>query len=205
MEEINIFEEMTIYLYRMNRASSTSGRYINGQKALKLYNKYPEIRERWDYRPNENWCYRFVAKNLPSITEKDEEYSFMNSEESFSGLYWVGCIGYDPIEKRPIYTGKIGRASNIAKRMKNYCTHNPMFWHNNCSLPVKGDKAIQNAESNAHIFLDYLSIRKSPNTAEWYEFSEDTYFKLCAILQDVGMFHKFANGDTSVLNYFKMD
>lgn len=203
MKEITIIEEMNLYVHRINLASSTSGRYSNGQKALKLYNEYAEIRDLWEYHPGRNWCDRFVLKDTPAQTEKDEEYSFMNSEEDFSGLYWVGCIGYDPIEKRPIYTGKIGRASDISKRMKNYCTHNPMFWHNNCSLPIRGDKAIQYAEHNAHLFLEYLSLRKSPNTAEWYEFSEDVYFKLCSILQDVRMFNKFANGDTSILSFFK--
>ena len=190
---MEILEEMEYRVNKIQNASSSGMARYHANKAEELYNRYTIIKKNYNYNPLAHyWKDVFTLKEITEIPCEDEheKRQYMQSEEHFQGLYWVGCVGFDPIKKLPIPNGKIGLASDVSKRMKNYCTHNPMVWHNDCSLKVEGDYAtLCEMERTAHKFLEKVATRLCPNTAEWYEFSETIYLALCECLQNENFFY----------------
>lgn len=119
-----------------------------------------------------------------------ETHSFMRGDnEHFAGVYFVGDSSYNPLTRNPEFHVKVGEADDVAKRMKNYCTHNPSVWHNGCALDMsKNPRMISFAENNAHKFIESLAMRRSPNTGEWYNVTEEIYMALCEAFQSKHFF-----------------
>ena len=195
---MEMIHELEYRIDCIRKANTTASRRYHAELAIELMEKYPELNEYYEYCPERaRWENRFVKREIAHISipnfEADTEYNFMNSDEHFSGLYWNGCVGYNPIVENPIFNGKVGRATDIAKRMNQYCTHNPMFWHNGCSLRIDDPQRLRFAEASAHEFLSKVAIRLCPNTAEWYEFDRRTYMALCAAFQNPQFFAAVAD------------
>ena len=111
-------------------------------------------------------------------------------QEHFAGLYIVGDIKYDPHYGK-LFLMKCGGSNDIEKRMKQYATHNPMFFHDNTSLPCND---WQLKEKTVQHFLERVSIGVPPVSDEWYILPEATYFKLCELFQDKMFFASVASG-----------
>lgn len=111
-------------------------------------------------------------------------------EEYFAGLYIVGDIKYDPTYGK-VFLIKCGGSNNVGARMKEYTTHNPMFFHDYTSLPCNDwrvkEKIVQN-------FLNRVSIGRPPVSREWFIVTEETYFKLCELFKDKMFFSSIASG-----------
>lgn len=111
-------------------------------------------------------------------------------QEHFAGLYIVGDIKYDPTYGK-IFLMKCGGSSDVEKRMKQYATHNPMFFHDGTSLPCY-DWSIK--EKTVQKFLAQVSIGVPPVSDEWYILPEETYFRLCELFKDKIFFNSVASG-----------
>lgn len=123
--------------------------------------------------------------------EYDPDRNWQYSRTANSGLYFIGNIEYNPTLQKPIYWVKIGSAENIQKRMAAYRSHNPSYWHNNCVFTVASDALRRPYEKMAHRQLKACSIGNHPNATEWFEVTEESYFKLCYILQTEEGFKNF--------------
>lgn len=107
------------------------------------------------------------------------------------GLYFVGMIGMNP-DGNPYYLAKVGRSSNIKKRIAGYASMNPMIYHNNMYI-TDYDRNID-GEHNCHMYLASRAYAVAQNTEEWFYVDEATYFDLCNIFADKEMFTAIAEG-----------
>ena len=108
----------------------------------------------------------------------------------FPGLYFIGDIKYDPLYGKMFYV-KIGSSSNVGKRLKQYRTYNPAFYHDCCSLRIARYKK---AETYCHNYL-YSRCKFMPvYTAEWFIVDEETYWDLCRIFSNDETFRAIAEG-----------
>ena len=111
--------------------------------------------------------------------------------DEFSGIYFIGDIKYDPLYGKMFYV-KIGSSSNVGKRLKQYRTYNPAFYHDCCALACK---RYERAET---ICQNYLSMKCKfvpYYTSEWYIVDEETYWELCKSFSNKESFCKIANGE----------
>ena len=114
-----------------------------------------------------------------------------NGYGSFPGIYFIGDIKYDPLYGKMFYV-KIGSSKDVGKRLKQYRTYNPAFYHDCCSLTCR---KYENAE---RICQNYLSMRSKFTpiyTSEWYIVDEETYWDLCEKFSNEESFRKIAEGD----------
>ena len=91
------------------------------------------------------------------------------------GLYLVGSTFFNPHTKEEFYWIKVGKSTNIAKRMKNYATHNPMLWKQSfyyCETKEEMDRK----EHYCHKMLENVDLA---HTTEWFQVSRETYLEIC--------------------------
>lgn len=196
--------------YRINKIAtsySASNKKYHYNKILELFDEYPELNKYYILDDN-NYYYdqRIKRRNFEDIkelrTEKNNnningrcgytpKYTWQLSDENFSGLYFIGEIGYNPIINQKFFMVKIGQTENIKKRMAQYRTHNPNFWHENCSLKIDTWQDREYYETLAHKALNNICIKKCPNADEWFIVSEKIYFELCEACSCETSFYEF--------------
>lgn len=91
-----------------------------------------------------------------------------------SGLYFIGETHFNPITDQKYYCVKIGRASNIANRMKQYNTHNPMLWRIDYAIDE------ENFEAYYQSMLTHVALARCSHNAEWFFVDKVTYLEMCA-------------------------
>jgi hypothetical protein len=129
-------------------------------------------------------------KFIPHIKNGVFRQSYMSDYENFSGVYFIGDIKYDPLYGKMFYV-KVGSSKNIGKRMKQYRTYNPAFFHHMCSLPTK---YYHTAEDYCQNYLQ-SKIKFVPKyTAEWWIVDEETYWQMCKDFSNEETFSKIAKG-----------
>ena len=114
------------------------------------------------------------------------------TSDGCDGLYFVSMIGMSP-EGQAYYLVKVGRSSNIKKRIAGYASMNPMIFHNNMYI-TEYDRSNVDAEHNCHQYLAERAIAIADKTEEWFYVTEETYFDLCGIFADKEMFKAIAEG-----------
>jgi hypothetical protein len=125
-----------------------------------------------------------ITKEGPVNQKRKAESTYAGIEEHFSGLYFVGMVGINPITKQILYMVKIGQAQDIGDRMRQYLSMNPLIYHNNCSLPVRDFDDKNKWERNCHKYLDEISIDRPAGSREWFEVTEKDYRFLCDALSN---------------------
>ena len=108
------------------------------------------------------------------------------------GLYFVSMIGMNP-EGQAYYLVKVGRSSNIKKRISIYASTNPMIFHNNMYI-TDYDKSNVDAEHNCHQYLAERAYAIADRTEEWFYVTEEMYFELCGTFMDKDQFRAIAEG-----------
>ena len=108
------------------------------------------------------------------------------------GLYFVGMIGMNP-EGQEYYLVKVGRSTNIKKRIAVYASTNPMIFHNNAYI-TDYDRSVIEAESNCHRYLAENAYAIADKTEEWFYVYAEKYYELCGIFSDKEMFRAIAEG-----------
>ena len=116
-----------------------------------------------------------------------------DSDEHFAGLYFNGMIGCTP-DNTKYYLVKVGQAIDIAKRMRNYATHNPMIYHNNQSLRIDDAKKRDEWETNCHDWIASHAYAVAQNSNEWFYVDEKTYYKMCDLFSTKDGFTMVALG-----------
>ena len=96
-----------------------------------------------------------ITKEGPVNQKRKAESTYAGVEEHFSGLYFVGMVGINPITKQILYMVKIGQAQDIGDRMRQYLSMNPLIYHNNCSLPVRDFDDKNKWEKNCHKYMEH--------------------------------------------------
>ena len=113
------------------------------------------------------------------------------------GCYFVGMVGFNPITETSYYLVKVGFASDISRRIKQYANTNPMLYHNNCVLCVDGmnEEGYRMSEHTCHEFLARHAIGRAQNSNEWFYVSKETYLWMCERFADEKFFTKVACGE----------
>lgn len=153
----------------------------NGQRAFKKY--YQLTVDGLKRIPREEWAPQAVRMTNP----------YLNTDEHICGLYFIGCVGCNPITKAYQYCVKVGKSFDIGGRMRQHASSNPLLYHNNASLPVNKNN-IGEAERNCHRYLDRLAIGMPTTSNEWWFVDEDTYMNLCAQFSNRSEFQRIAKG-----------
>lgn len=111
-----------------------------------------------------------------------------------AGLYFIGMCGFNPLTEEKYYLVKVGSASNIKKRVRQYLGMNPMIYNNGNILPLGNqNKTVRETlESNCHRFLEKRAYAKAAHAEEWFYVSRDTYLELCEMFSDANQFKKVA-------------
>jgi len=181
-----VISEIDRRIARINNTITTLGKRYHYLRILELFNEYPDVQKYYGINSSATFYKdKIIKKDIPTtgISEYDTHRNWQYSDTKEGGLYFMGNIEYNPTLQKPIYWVKIGIAENIKKRMNAYRTHNPSYWHNNCVL-IEPDTALRDIYENwAHHNLEKQAIQTHPNAWEWYEVTEETYFKLCEKLQ----------------------
>ena len=90
-------------------------------------------------------------------------------------MYLVGNTNFNPFTKEEFYWIKVGKTTDLNKRMRSYATHNPMLW--------KADyKIVSHEHLNSHEQLCHCILKtygEQENYSEWYQVSRETYLNIC--------------------------
>ena len=124
-----------------------------------------------------------------------EASPYIDTDEHFQGLYFIGMVGYNPVTLEKSYLVKIGKSSDIGNRMKQYMSMNPMLYHNHCSLGVPRTGTLNNYERNCHAFLAENCIKRPTGSSEWFYVTEENYMKFCDKFFDPDYFEIIARGE----------
>lgn len=113
------------------------------------------------------------------------------------GCYFVGMVGMNPITQENYYLVKVGFATDISRRIKQYANTNPMLYHNNCVLCIDGmdEAGYRDGEHNSHLYLARHAIGRAQNSNEWFYVSKETYLQMCEQFSNEEFFIKVACGE----------
>lgn len=117
---------------------------------------------------------------------------YLENDEHFAGLYFLGCVGCNPVTDEYQYCVKIGKSNNIGNRLKQHSGSNPLLYHGNSSLRINGNLHL--AEINCHKFLDRHAIGMPVGTDEWWFVDKTTYLKMCELFASETTFAAIASG-----------
>lgn len=117
---------------------------------------------------------------------------YLENDEHFAGLYFIGCVGCNPVTDEYQYCVKVGKSSDIGNRLKQHSSSNPLLYHGNASLRINGNLHL--AETNCHKFLDRYAIGMPTGTNEWWFVDKVTYMKMCELFSDEIAFTAIATG-----------
>lgn len=201
------FEEMQINFQKVTEgtwSNPTRKKYL--EKCRQLLNSHPDLATYYVINDDaylvcnriklaadntvKQMVQEMTIKKDYTITYTVDCLKVKTDEEHFAGLYIVGDIKYDP-KYGKLFLMKCGGSNDIEKRMKQYTTHNPMFFHDGTSLPCDD---WQFKEKIVQRFLEKVSIGVPPVSDEWYILPEETYFKLCKFFKDKMFFASIASG-----------
>jgi hypothetical protein len=154
---------------------------INGRQGFKLH-----------YHITENGLERKDSGSWePKAPRMDNPY--LNTDEHISGLYFIGCVGFNPVREIYQYCVKIGKSSDIGNRMRQHSSSNPLLFHNHASLPLSKNQ-LNKAERNCHKYLDDLAIGMPSGTDEWWFVDKEVYMELCSQFSEIENFRAIAEG-----------
>ena len=153
--------------------------------AVELYNTFPFLQEIWSYYPHAHFIKDRFHKKVYSLKIEEDKITISSKEippfetpkeDKISALYLVGNTNFNPFTKEEFYWIKVGKTTDLKKRMRGYATHNPMLW--------KADyKKISNKYLHAHEQICHFILAKygiqDENSKEWYRVSRETYLTIC--------------------------
>lgn len=166
--------------------STATARWNHANKILAIIEKNPVLKNYIIYNPNRrNWedrfsfdldnFYKWIESGIEIITTKKETFDdgvdYVNVP-SGKGLYFLGDSKWNPITRCPEFWVKIGKATDIKERMRQYNTCCPVVWHIDYSKEYKDEKYYHNRLLN-------ICLAKCNHNNEWFMVSEDVYYEMC--------------------------
>ena len=93
-----------------------------------------------------------------------------------SGLYLIGEITYNPEKDQLLYGIKVGKGSNLKKRIASYktCGSTPYL----CDYLIVPERDLNRAESMFHCALHGLCVALNGHNEEWFFFNKETYLEI---------------------------
>lgn len=162
--------ELAEYYY--DGVQNRTARYF-AEKLLDLMKQYPQLNNYYEYIPSAySWRTSFKRISHKESTDFSKEQT-----EGVGGIYLIGSTYFNPYTDEKFYWIKVGKTTDLAKRMKQYATHNPMLWKN--SFLQINSKDLQNAEKLCQRCLKDHSNIVAENTNEWYSVSKQLYLEIC--------------------------
>jgi len=157
-------------------ASSFSGcdKTKKFRAAYSLYETYPEIQEKYLFTDAYKIADRFILKTNTAIlikTKFDDGIDYNTPIEG--GLYFIGETHFNPITHEEFYWVKIGKSSNLAKRMRQYNTCCPMLWRIDFAVDE------EDLEEFYHDLLYKEAIATCNHNEEWFMVDRKTYLEMC--------------------------
>lgn len=113
------------------------------------------------------------------------------------GCYFVGMVAFNPITETSYYLVKVGFATDISRRIKQYANTNPMVYHNDCVLCIDDmdEAGYRDGEHNCHLYLARHAIGRAQNSNEWFYVSKETYLEMCEQFSNEEFFIRVACGE----------
>ncbi len=160
---------MDEYYTRLKNCTSTTGKKNNFEKMLEIYHKYEEIQNEWILTYTGHYNNRFQKKKITK--KKNKKYAIIQ------GLYLIGNTYFNPFTKEEFYWIKVGKSTDIYKRILTYKTHNPMIWEAD-SIELNTEQ-MNEFEKLCHRQLKEICKEIAENTNEWFMVSRETYLEIC--------------------------
>lgn len=182
MSNIVELENMELCYNNLISATNSIDRRAFFVNCLSLYKKSPSVKEHWAYHPSAHqYKDRFCKRRIPLTKKKkiqnkrvdDYDDRIDYSVPEGRGLYFIGGTRYDRDLQKVIHVVKIGKSTNLPKRMDGYNSMNPLLWR--CGFSKEYDK-----ETYYHSLLKEKSIARCKGSKEWFIVSEEIYYEMCA-------------------------
>lgn len=193
-------QEMDYQLSKMEGLSSLAkrNRFFN---MVAVYHKFPELKAWWTYdkdapqyknkfikKSSKKKTYYSVTGELPKLEIPCASTEWLPEDR---GLYFIGMIGVNPNGTK-YYLVKVGSTENLAKRIRQYGSYNPMIYIGGILQSLDGK--ISDAETACHEYLSERAYAYAQNAREWFYVSEETYYELCETFANKEMFTAIAEG-----------
>lgn len=196
--EINGLNEHILKLMAQNPSyTDESSEYFTWMKNSILANLSPNAqrayKEYYDFTPEGIKQVRFPSHGPASRKAERIDNPYLTFDEHYSGLYFIGCVGCNPITKEYQYCVKVGRSNDIGNRLRQHAGSNPLLFHNRASFPYNKSN-ISVLEGRCHEYLDKVAIGMPTGAEEWWFVSEETYMELCDNFSNPGFFEAVAKG-----------
>ena len=182
---MNKEEQKEYIISEMERRVKENSRY-HYKMAVEMYETFPILKEIWDYNPNEHFIRDRFKKKIYNITIEKDKITISAKEvppmevpkdSHICALYLVGNTNFNPFTKEEFYWIKVGKTTDLKKRMKSYATHNPMLWRADY-LKVSSEHLDFSEQICHHILNKYGTRDKNSN--EWFEVPREIYLAICA-------------------------
>ena len=182
---MNEEEQKEYIISEMERRVKENSRY-HYKIAVEMYETFPILKEIWDYNPNEHFIRDRFKKKIYNITIEKDKITISAKEvppmevpkdSHIYALYLVGNTNFNPFTKEEFYWIKVGKTTDLKKRMKSYATHNPMLWRADY-LKVSSEH-LDFSEQICHHILNKYGTRDN-NSNEWFEVPREIYLAICA-------------------------
>lgn len=90
----------------------------------------------------------------------------ISEKENQSGLYFM----WTPCDNEKYFFAKVGKAKNVALRLKQYQTYNPSYLHTEDEFLPVSEEDLPTCEQNCHEFLAKYAIGVLKGCNEWFIF-----------------------------------
>ena len=207
-----LVEMMEKNIIRLNEAQTETDKKFYYDRCMELYEQCEVIQACYYFDSHARYKTEALkVKPIINPTVIDENTIFKKSKgymlpiytincldsenEHFPGLYFNGDIKFDPNYGK-MYFVKCGGGNDISKRINQYATYNPMFYHKHTSCRME-NWAI--GESLVQSFIAKYAIGVPERSKEWFIVSEETYYKMCILFSDPILFRQVANGRRATL------
>ena len=208
-----LLEMMQKNITRLKEAHTSTDQKFYYDRCMELYEQCEVVRAA--YVLNKSTSYKtdaFLVKPVinPNIINEDTTFKkvkggytlpvytincFNYEDEHFPGIYFNGDIKFDPNYGK-LHFVKCGGGNDVAKRLGQYPTYNPMFYHHYTSCPMMNWSI---GEAFVQSFLAKYSIGVPERSKEWFIVDEETYYKMCTLFSDRNAFRQIATGKRATL------
>lgn len=208
-----LLEMMQKNIAKMKEAHTNHDIDFYYDRCLELYEQCEVVRAA--YVINKYACHKtdaFQVKPIinPNIIEEDTTFKkvkggyvlpvytincFNYEDEHFPGIYFNGDIKFDP-KYGKLHFVKCGGGNDVAKRLGQYPTYNPMFYHQYTSCRMENWTA---GETLVQAFLAKYAIGAPERSKEWFIVDEETYYKMCELFSNPTLFKQIATGKRATL------
>jgi len=170
-------EKMDEWYNLLREAKTSADRAKYYKKMVALYKVDKTLRNRWEFHPSAKLFIQRFRKRLISVSEMAKKKGFDDGIDynvpACDGLYLIGETHFNPHTDEKFYWVKVGKATNLAERFRQYNTCNPMLFR--IDFNTNG----YNKEKFYHAKLAAICINKCNHNSEWFLVDRDTYLNIC--------------------------